>query len=99
MGKKLQNSYPTDYNLLRAQDLWQVYKKILQSLKHRKYYWCRLHALKKSFKITDLGEYQDLYVQSDTLLLADVFKIFQNTCLETYELDAAHFLIAPELAW
>ena len=28
-----------------------------------------------------LGEYHDLYVQSDTLLLADVFKNFWNMCL------------------
>ena len=40
----------------------------------------------KRFKLKNLGEYQDLYVQSDTLLLADVFKNFRNTCLELYEL-------------
>ena len=46
-----------------------------------------------------MGEYHDLYVQSNTLLLADVFKNFQNMCLETYELDATCFLTAPRLAW
>ena len=40
----------------------------------------------KRFKLKNLGEYQDLYAQSDTLLLADVFKNFRNTCLELYEL-------------
>ena len=40
-----------------------------------------------------------MYVQSDTLLLADVFENFRNECIEIYELDPAHFLSAPELAW
>ena len=40
-----------------------------------------------------------MYVQSDTLLLADVFEKFRNMCIKVYELDPAHFLSAPELAW
>ena len=40
-----------------------------------------------------------MYVESDTLLLADLFENFGNTCLEIYELDPAKFLSAPELAW
>ena len=47
----------------------------------------------------NLGEYNDLYVQSDTLLLADVFENFRNTCIKVYKLDPAHFLSAPGLAW
>ena len=63
-----------------------------------KYY---LHAQKvwDVFKIKKLGEYHDLYVQSDTLLLADVFEKFRNTCIEIYQLDPAHFPSAPGLAW
>ena len=53
----------------------------------------------KRFKLKNLGEYHDLYVQSDTLLLADVFENFRNKCLEVYELDPAHFLSLPGLAW
>ena len=54
----------------------------------------------KRFKLKNLGEYHDLYIQSDTLLLADVFKNFRNTCLKVCELDAAHFLSLPGLlAW
>ena len=49
----------------------------------------------KKFKLKNLREYHDLYVQSDTLLLADVFENFRNMCIKVYELDPAHFL--PEL--
>ena len=50
-------------------------------------------------KLKNLGEYHGLYLQSDTLLLADVFENFRNTCLKVYELDPAHFLSLPGLAW
>ena len=53
----------------------------------------------KIFKLKKLGEYYDLYVQSDTLSLADVFENFRNTCLKVSELDPAHFLSLPGLAW
>ena len=51
------------------------------------------------FKIKNLGEYHDLYVKSDTLLLADVFENFRNMCLNIYELDPVYFVSAPGLAW
>ena len=38
-------------------------------------------------------------MQSDTLLLADVFENFRNMCIKVYELDPAHFLSLPGLAW
>ena len=47
----------------------------------------------------NLGDYHDLYVQSDTLLLAVVFKNFRNMCIKVYVLYPAHFLSAPGLAW
>ena len=45
------------------------------------------------------GEYHDLHVQSDTLLLAVVFENFGNMCLEIYGLDPVYFVSAPGLAW
>ena len=51
------------------------------------------------FKLNNLGDYHDLYVQSDTLLLVDVFENFTDMCLKEYELDPAHFLSLPGLAW
>ena len=53
----------------------------------------------KRFKLKNLGEYHDLYVLSDTVLLADVFENFRNMCIKVYELDPAHFLSLPGLAW
>ena len=53
----------------------------------------------EDFESKHLQEYHDLYVQSDTLLLADVFDKFRNFCLKIYELDPAKFLSVPGLAW
>ena len=46
------------------------------------------------FEINNIGDYHDLYVQSDTLLLADVYENFRNMCLDIYELDPAYFVQA-----
>ena len=46
----------------------------------------------KDFEITNLEDYHDLYVQSDTLLLADVFEDFRNMRLKIYKLDPTKFL-------
>ena len=57
------------------------------------------HKVCDIFEIRNLGEYYDLYVQSDTLLLADIFENFRNMCLNIYELDPVYFVSAPGLAW
>ena len=48
--------------------------------------------------IRKLGEYHDLHVQSDTLLLADLFENFRNMCLEIYDLDSVKYFSPPGLA-
>ena len=50
------------------------------------------------FEIKNRSGYHDLYVQRDTLLLAEVFENFRDKCIEIYGLDSAHFLSAPGLA-
>ena len=50
-----------------------------------------------NFEIKNLGEYHDLYIQSDTLLVADVFENFINICIKIYELDPAKSFSAPGL--
>ena len=60
-----------------------------------------LHAQKvwDVFEIRNLGEYHDLYVQTDTSLLADVFEKIKDKCIDIYGLDPSYFLSAPGLAW
>ena len=53
----------------------------------------------KKFNINNLGEYHDLYVRSDTLLLADIYENFKMYCLENYGLDPTHFISLSGLAW
>ena len=53
----------------------------------------------KKFNVNNIGEYHDIYVRSDTLLLADIFGNFKQSCLKNYELDPAHFVSLPGLAW
>ena len=97
--------YPFEYI-----DSWERFNETM--LPNKKYFYSELylediidedyiHAKKvfKEFKLKNLGDRHDLYVQSDTLLLADVFENFINKCIEVYELDPAHLFSAIWLAW
>ena len=53
----------------------------------------------KTFNDKNLGNYHDLYVQSDVLLFADVFENFRDQCLKIYHHDPAHYLTLPGFAW
>ena len=59
------------------------------------------HAKKvwKKFKLNTMGDYHDLYLTSDILLLTDVFENFRKTCLEYYKLDPCHYFTSPGLSW
>ena len=63
-----------------------------EDYKHVKNIWDK-------FKIKTMGEYHDLYLKTDVLLLADVFENFRKTCLEYYKLDPCHYFSSPGLAW
>ena len=52
----------------------------------------------KNFETKYLGEYHDLYVQSDTILLADAFEDFRNIYFKIHKFDSVSFLSAPRLA-
>ena len=58
-----------------------------------------LKSVCKDFERKNLRKYHDLYVQSNTILLADVFENLRNMRLKVYKLNRAKFLSAPGLAW
>ena len=83
-----------------------------KSLPDKKYFYSRLNMeniididytqaarVFKEFKMNNLGDYHDLYVQSDTLLLTDIFENFRDMSLKIYELDPAYFVSFPRFAW
>ena len=97
--------YPYEY-----MDKWEKFIKTLLPKKEEFYGTLNMEDLTdldynhvkrvcKDFEIKNVGECHDLYLSSDTLLLADVFEKFRTMCLEIYELDPAKFLSAPGLAW
>ena len=60
--------------------------------------YTQVKQVSKDFETKHLGEYHDLYVQSDAILLADVFENFRSMCFKIYEPFTAPFLSAPGLA-
>ena len=97
--------YPYEY-----MDDFEKFKK--QSLPKKTSFFSRLkqekvnekdfqHAEKvwREFELKNMGEYHDLYLKTDVLLLADVMENFRKLCKENYELDPAHFFTVPGMAW
>ena len=57
------------------------------------------HKVWREFGINNMGEYHDLYLKTDVILLANVFEAFRNVCLNNFGLDLVHFFTTPGLAW
>ena len=59
----------------------------------------RVQNVWNTFNLKNMGDYHDLYLKSDILLLVDVFENFRKTCLEYYKLDPCHYFTSPGLSW
>ena len=53
----------------------------------------------QKFQCKNLGDYHDLYLKTDVMLLADVFEKYRSTCIKQYKLDPAHYYTSPGLSW
>ena len=61
--------------------------------------YCHAQKVWNTFPLQTMGEYHNLYLKSDILLLADVFENFRKTCLQYYKLDPCHYFTSPGLSW
>ena len=59
------------------------------------------HAINvwNKFNMKTFGDYHDIYLKSDVLLLADIFENFRDLCLSYYKLDPVHYFGTPGIAW
>uniref|UniRef100_A0ABD2WCX1 DNA-directed DNA polymerase n=1 Tax=Trichogramma kaykai TaxID=54128 RepID=A0ABD2WCX1_9HYME len=93
--------YITNFNKLEATELPPIeefYSSLTDSTVSEKDY---KHAVDvwEHFNTTNIGEYSDLYLKIDVLLLADVFETFRHNCLKYYKLDSAHYCTLPSFTW
>ena len=97
--------YPYDYiddnskfNLTELPIKEHFYNKLKQeSISDEDYGYAK--RIWKAFKCKTFKDYHELYLKVDTLLLADIFENFRETCIKNYDLDPANYFTAPGLSW
>ena len=102
---KQKGIYPYDYmdsfnrfnetQLPKKQDFYSILNNEHisdEQYKHAQNVW-------NKFNLKTMGDYHDLYLKSDIVLLADVFENFRKTCLQYYNLDPCHYFTSPGLSW
>ena len=94
------NTCPNGKNLKKLNFLQKkhsIVNLILEGVSEEDYEHARSGG--REFGIKNLGENHHLYLQTDVILLANVFEAFSVDYLKNYDLDLAHFYTAPVLAW
>lgn len=97
--------YPYEYmnSLSRFEEtslppIESFYSKLSQSnISQTEYDYAQL--VWSTFKIKNMGEYHDLYLMLDVLLLADVFQRFRKLCLLNNKLDPCWYISLPSFSW
>ncbi|CAH0549897.1 unnamed protein product [Brassicogethes aeneus] len=79
-------------------DIDKLFNKLENKPCPRRHYLRAQHVW-TTFSCQDLGQYVDLYMKTDIMLLADVFEQFRTTCIKTYGLDPAHYYTLPGFTW
>lgn len=79
-------SYENFYNLLNEENISE------SDYAHAMNVW-------KTFDVKTLGEYSDLYLKIDVLLLTDIFENFRSDCMEYYDLDPTYYYTLPGFTW
>ena len=72
-------------------------EKLNGHLSDKEYLACMIIRNERNMK--NMGDYHDIYLKKDVLLLADVFEKFIDTCLKFYKLDPCHYFSSPGLSW
>ena len=97
--------YPYDYmdsfdkfNETKLPPINEFYSKLYDSNVDKKDY-AHAQNVWSHFGFKNMGEYHDLYLKTDVVLLADIFENFRDVCLKNYKLDPAWYYTSPGLSW
>ena len=102
---KQKGTYPYDYmdSFQKFNDTQLPIKKDFFSILYNEHIsheqYNHAQTVWNTFKLKTMGDFHDLYLKSDTLLLADIFENFRKTCLQYYKLDPCHYFSSPGLSW